>query len=51
MKQYHLKSKISKETFSKFMAECYEDAVEYFAKVKKLSEKDLLNIYIVTDQV
>jgi hypothetical protein len=33
------------------MAGCYEDAVEYFAKVKKLSEKDLLNIYIVTDQV
>lgn len=51
MKQYHLKSKISKETFSKFMAFCYEDAVEYFARVKKLSKKDLLNIYIVTDQV
>ena len=51
MKQYHLKSKVSQETFSEFVAGCYEEAVEYFAKVKKLSEKDLLNIYIVTDQV
>jgi hypothetical protein len=51
MKQYHLKSKISKETFSKFMAGCREDAVQYFARVKKLTKKDLLNIYIVTDQV
>lgn len=51
MKQYHLKLKISKETFSKFMASCYEDALEYFSSVKKLSKKDLLNIYIITDQV
>ena len=51
MKQFHLKSKISNETLSKFMAESYEQAVEYFSKVKKLSKKDLLNIFLVTYQV
>jgi predicted DNA-binding protein (MmcQ/YjbR family) len=51
MKQYHLKSKISNETLSKFVAESYEQAVDYFSKIKKLSKKDLLNIFLVTDQV
>jgi hypothetical protein len=51
MKQFHLKSKLSNETFSKFVAENYEQAVEYFSKVKNLSKKDLLNIFLVTDQV
>jgi hypothetical protein len=49
MKQYHLKSKISKETFSKFLAPSLEEAIEYFSRLKKLSKKDLLNIYAVTD--
>ena len=51
MKQFHLKSKISNETLSKFIAGSYEQAVEYFSKVKNLSKKDLLNIFLVTDQV
>ena len=51
MKQFHLKSKLTNETFSKFVAESYEQAVEYFSKVKKLPKKDLLNIFLVTDQV
>jgi predicted DNA-binding protein (MmcQ/YjbR family) len=51
MKQFHLKSKISNETLSKFVAESYEQAVDYFSKIKKLSKKDLLNIFLVTDQV
>lgn len=51
MTQFHLKSKISNETFSKFMTESYEQAVDYFSKVKKLTKKDLLNIFIVTDKV
>jgi hypothetical protein len=51
MKQFHLKSKTSNETFSKFMADSYEQAVEYFSKVKRLTKKDLLNIFLVTDQV
>jgi len=49
MKQYHLRSKISKETFAKFMAPSLELAIEYFSRLKKLSKKDLLDIYIVTD--
>ena len=49
MKQYHLKSKISNESFAKFLATSLEEAIEYFSKVKKLSKKDLLNIYAVTD--
>jgi hypothetical protein len=49
MKQYHLKSKISNESFAKFVATSLEEAIEYFSKLKKLSKKDLLNIYAVTD--
>jgi hypothetical protein len=49
MKQYHLKSKISNESFAKFAATSLEEAIEYFSKLKKLSKKDLLNIYAVTD--
>lgn len=49
MKQYHLKSKSSNETFAKFMAPTMEVAIEYFSRLKKLSKKDLLNIYVVTD--
>jgi hypothetical protein len=49
MKQYHLKSKISNESFAKFLAPSLEEAIEYFSKLKKLSKKDLLNIYAVTD--
>ena len=49
MKQYHLKSKISNESFAKYVAPSLEIAIEYFSKLKKLSKKDLLNIYTVTD--
>jgi hypothetical protein len=49
MKQYHLKSKISNETFAKYTAPSLEIAIEYFSRLKKLSKKDLLNIYAVTD--
>jgi hypothetical protein len=49
MKQYHLKSKISHETFAKYVAPSLEVAIEYFSRLKKLSKKDLLNIYAVTD--
>lgn len=49
MKQYHLKSKISNESFAKFLAPSLEEAIEYFSRLKKLSKKDLLNIYTVTD--
>jgi hypothetical protein len=49
MKQYHLKSKISNESFAKYVAPSLEIAIEYFSKLKKLSKKDLLNIYAVTD--
>ena len=48
MKQYHLKSKISEESFAKFVASSLEEAIEYFSRLKKLSKKDLLNIYTVT---
>ena len=51
MKQFYLKSKITHEVFSKIFTKTYDDAVEYFSKVKKLSKKDLLNIFLVTDQV
>jgi hypothetical protein len=49
MKQYYLKSKISNESFAKFLAPSLEDAIEYFSRLKKLSKKDLLNIFTVTD--
>jgi len=49
MKQYHLKSKISEESFAKFVASSLEEAIEYFSRLKKLSKKDLLNIYDVTN--
>jgi hypothetical protein len=50
-KQYHLKSKSAKETFAKYMASSLESAIEYFSRLKRLPVQDLLEIYIVTDQV
>jgi len=49
MKKYHLKSKNSNESYAKFFASSLEEAIEYFSRLKKLSKKDLLNIYAVTD--
>jgi hypothetical protein len=51
MKKYNLKSKKSDESYAKYMAPTIEIAIEYFSRLKKLSKKDLLNIYTVTDQV
>lgn len=50
MKQYQLKSKnFPNETFAKYMTDSLEKAIEYFARLKKISKKDLLQIFIVTD--
>ncbi len=48
MKTFKLITK-SGETINKFCCQSYEEAVNYFAEVKKLSKKILLRIFIVTD--
>ncbi len=52
MSTFYLKTKSNdKDVVSKILAESYEDAVYYFAKVKKLSIKSLLDIFIVVERV
>jgi hypothetical protein len=51
-KEYYMKCKsYNNETFAKCTAYSLEEAIEYFSRLKVLPKKDLLEIYIVTDQV
>lgn len=46
MKTFKLTTK-SGETINKFCCQSKEDAVDYFSKVKRLSKKVLLSLFIV----
>lgn len=49
MKVYNLILKSSNEVISKYTGYTYEEACQYFSKIKRLSIKDLLKIYNVTN--
>lgn len=48
MKVYFLKQ--GKEVINKVNTDSIEFAIEYFANIKQMSKKDLLEIYNVTDK-
>lgn len=48
MRNFRLKTN-SGETINSFYCQSYEQAVDYFSKVKRLSKKILLRIFIVTE--
>ncbi len=51
MTKFYLKIKGNdKDVICRTLAESYQDAVEYFSKLKKLSKKSLLEIYFVAQE-
>lgn len=50
MRRYSLRLKTTKEVIHSILRETYEEALIYFCKRKKLSHKDLLNIFLITEE-
>ena len=48
MKTFYLKTKITEEVLKKVDCQSIEEAIEYFSKVKRLSKKDLVDIFLIT---
>ncbi len=51
MKTFYLITKTGKDLIRKIEVSCVDDAVDYFSNMKKLAKKDLLSVFIVTDQL
>jgi hypothetical protein len=49
MKTFYLKTKL-KETIKKIDIDTLESAIKYFCEMKKMSKKDLLTVFIVTEK-
>ena len=49
MKTFYLRIKNTKEVLIKTSCYSIEDAVDYFSKVKQLSKKDLVSIFLITE--
>jgi hypothetical protein len=51
MKTFYLLNRFGKDVIHKIYANNFDEAVKIFSKVKRLSTDDLLQIFIVRDQV
>lgn len=51
MIKFYLLNKFGKDVIHNLYAENKDDAVILFSNTKRLSQHDLLNIFLVTDQV
>ena len=49
MKTFYLKTKKSKEVLIKTRCYSVEEAIEYFSQVKKISKKDIVTIFLITE--